>query len=357
MTVLAGHFDAPFPAVDWQPEAMALLDERHLAVWTHAQSRKSQFAASLGQFLGSQHETDVVTLYGRYITDLESFCHQLERAIPVDRLERRLDGTDSVTDALRSRQTLRGRSVARSRYLIWNDADVLLRRRPRPLRRAGRRDAGRLRRGRDTPARTCCSSTVGPSRSIDSSMSSRSRSRAGSLTSAPSNATCVAGLGVPLETVHLRDDEVPLRARPTPRLGRMEPAGRQFDPRAGAEPLETDDPAEPHDVDVFTVSEGARIGGARNHGGPRAPRPRRGPRRLRRGARGPVQGLAPRQMMKIGMIAIAGMALGDPFWALVTGVQTPDVKCATTTRRRAGCPGRAPTSCSTTSARTPIPIS
>tara|TARA_E500000318_G_C3554990_1_gene210669 strand:- start:455 stop:1096 length:642 start_codon:yes stop_codon:yes gene_type:complete len=127
MTVLAGHFDTPFPAVDWQPEAMALLDERHLAVWTHAQSRKSQFAASLGQFLGSQHETDVVALYGRYITDLDSFCHQLERAIPVDRLERRLDGTDSVTEALRSRQTLRGRSVARSRYLIWNDADVLLR--------------------------------------------------------------------------------------------------------------------------------------------------------------------------------------------------------------------------------------
>jgi hypothetical protein len=127
MTVLAGHFDSPFPAVDWQPEAMALLDERHLAVWTHARGRKSQFAASLSQFLGSQRETDVVTLYGRYITDLESFCHQLERAIPVDHLERRLDGTDSVTDALRSRQTLRGRSVARSRYLIWNDADVLLR--------------------------------------------------------------------------------------------------------------------------------------------------------------------------------------------------------------------------------------
>jgi hypothetical protein len=79
------------------------------------------------QFLGSQRETDVVTLYGRYINDLESFCHQLERAIPVDRLERRLDGTDSVTEALRSRQTIRGRSVARSRYIVWNDADTLLR--------------------------------------------------------------------------------------------------------------------------------------------------------------------------------------------------------------------------------------
>jgi hypothetical protein len=127
MTLLAGHCDAPFPAVDWQPEAMALLDERHLSVWTHAQARKSQFAASLAQFLGSQRETDVVPLYGRYIADLESFCHQLERAIPVDRLERRLDGTDSVTEALRSRQTLRGRSVARSRYIVWNDADTLLR--------------------------------------------------------------------------------------------------------------------------------------------------------------------------------------------------------------------------------------
>lgn len=126
MTVLAGHFDAPFPAVDWQPEVMALLDERHLAVWSHAQSRRTHFAASLAQFLGSQRETDVVTLYGRFIGDLESFCHQLERSIPVDRLERRLDGTDSVTDALRSRESVRGRCVARSRYIVWNDADVLL---------------------------------------------------------------------------------------------------------------------------------------------------------------------------------------------------------------------------------------
>jgi hypothetical protein len=126
MSLLAGQFEAPFPAVDWQPEAMALLDERHLAVWSHAQSRRTHFAASLAQFLGSQRETDVITLYGRFISDLEGFCHQLERAIPLDRLERRLDGTDSVTEALRSRQTHRGRSVARSRYIVWNDADMLL---------------------------------------------------------------------------------------------------------------------------------------------------------------------------------------------------------------------------------------
>jgi|JRYH01.1.fsa_nt_gb hypothetical protein len=127
MSVLAGHFDAPFPAVDWQPEVMAQLDERHLAVWSHAPSRRSHFAASLAQFLGSQRETDVVVLYGRFIADLEGFCHQLERSIPVDRLERRLDGTDSVTDALRSRASVRGRCVARSRYIVWNDAEVLLR--------------------------------------------------------------------------------------------------------------------------------------------------------------------------------------------------------------------------------------
>ncbi|USN99770.1 MAG: hypothetical protein H6810_03675 [Phycisphaeraceae bacterium] len=127
MSLLAGQFDAPFPAVDWQPEVMALLDERHLGVWSHAQSRRSHFAASLAQFLGSQRETDVVTLYGRFIKDIEAFCHQLERSIPVDRLERRLDGTDSVTDALRSRESVRGRSVARCRFIVWNDADVLLR--------------------------------------------------------------------------------------------------------------------------------------------------------------------------------------------------------------------------------------
>jgi len=127
MSLLAGQFDAPFPAVDWQPEVMAALDERHLSVWSHAQSRRTRFAASLAQFLGAQRETDVVTLYGRFITDIESYCHQLERAIPLDRLSRRLDGTDSITDALRNRQSIRGRSVARCRYIVWNDADVLLR--------------------------------------------------------------------------------------------------------------------------------------------------------------------------------------------------------------------------------------
>lgn len=127
MSLLVGHFDAPFPIVDWQPEVMASLDERHLAVWSHAPSRRTRFAASLSQFLGSQRETDVVTLYGKFIVDLESYCHQLERAIPVERLTRRVDGESGVTDALRSRQSLRGRSVARSRFIVWNDADVLLR--------------------------------------------------------------------------------------------------------------------------------------------------------------------------------------------------------------------------------------
>ena len=126
MTVLAGNFETPFPAVDWQPEVMAALDERHLVAWSHAQPRRSRFAASLGQFLGSQRDTDVVPLYGRFIRDLEGFCHQLERSIPVETLERRIDGTDSVTDALRSRQSVRGRSVARCRYIVWNEAETLL---------------------------------------------------------------------------------------------------------------------------------------------------------------------------------------------------------------------------------------
>ncbi len=126
MSVLVGQYDTPFPAVDWQPEVMASLDERHLVVWSHAQSRRTRFAASLAQFLGSQRETDVVTLYGKFVNDIESYCHQLERAVPVEHLERRLDGTDSITDALRNRQSIRGRSVARCRYIVWNDADVLL---------------------------------------------------------------------------------------------------------------------------------------------------------------------------------------------------------------------------------------
>ena len=127
MSVLARQIESPFAVVDWQPDAMAVLDEHHMSAWSADPHSRAQFAASLQQFLGSQPDTEVCTFYGRYVTDLDSFCHQLERAIPGPKMERRIDGMHGITAALRSRQSFRGRAVARSRFFVWNDADVLIR--------------------------------------------------------------------------------------------------------------------------------------------------------------------------------------------------------------------------------------
>lgn len=85
------------------------------------------FAVSLGRFLQTQRDTEVCNFYGRYITDLDEFCHQLERAMPGPRLERRIDGARGVTGLLRSRETNPGRPACKFRFYIWHDADVLLR--------------------------------------------------------------------------------------------------------------------------------------------------------------------------------------------------------------------------------------
>lgn len=98
-----------------------------MAACSELPSRRLQFAASLAQFLGAQRDTDVCTLYGRFITDLESLCHQLERAVPGPLLSRRVDGLDGVTSLLRYRPSFPGRRATKFRYYVWNDADVLLR--------------------------------------------------------------------------------------------------------------------------------------------------------------------------------------------------------------------------------------
>lgn len=126
MSVLSRFDEAAFGAIDWQPEVMARLDNDHLVAWSPHALTRTRFAASLQQFLGSQPDTDVCNFYGRYITDLESFCHQLERMLPAPPLRRQIDGPRGITESLRSRFSFRGRSIARQRYYVWHDADHLI---------------------------------------------------------------------------------------------------------------------------------------------------------------------------------------------------------------------------------------
>lgn len=113
-------------APDWQADVTQLLDEHHMVAWSDLPQRRTQFAVSLSQFLGSQRDTEVCVFYGKYITDLESFCYQLERSIPGPALTRRIDGPSGVVQLLRSRASFRGRPETKYRYYLWHDADVLL---------------------------------------------------------------------------------------------------------------------------------------------------------------------------------------------------------------------------------------
>lgn len=117
----------PLLVTDWQADVTQLLDEHHLVAWSDLPQRRMQFAVSLGQFLGSQRDTEVCVFYGKYITDLDSFCHQLERNVPGPSLQRRLEGGGGIADLLRQRASFRGRPETKHRFYIWHDADVLLR--------------------------------------------------------------------------------------------------------------------------------------------------------------------------------------------------------------------------------------
>lgn len=128
MSAIFRPSDTPFGLAGWQADAAQLLDEHHMSAWSESPSRRVRFAVSLGQFLQAQRDTEVCTLYGRHIVDLDSFCYQLERAIPGPSLECRIDGPHGVTALLRTRESFPGRPATKHRYYVWHDADILLRR-------------------------------------------------------------------------------------------------------------------------------------------------------------------------------------------------------------------------------------
>ncbi len=106
----------------WQPDVMRLLDEHHLAAWSNHARLRLDFATSLGRFLAAQTDTEVCNFYGRYITNLDSFCHQLERLLTGPTLDRRIDGPRGVTSLLRAHEPVGPAPPSRFRFYIW-DAD------------------------------------------------------------------------------------------------------------------------------------------------------------------------------------------------------------------------------------------
>jgi len=126
MRVVARQADATFDGYGWQPEVLAALEQQHLVAWSEQVRRRNRFGAELRRFLAAQPQTDVCFLHGRAVLNLDHLCHQLERLVPVNALQRRLDGPESVTELFRGETLAPGIRVPRSRYWIWSDADVLL---------------------------------------------------------------------------------------------------------------------------------------------------------------------------------------------------------------------------------------
>lgn len=126
MSAMPRQSDSPLAATDWQADTVALADEAHLVAWSEDPGLRVQFAASLGRFLESQRDVEVLRFHGRHIAALDDFCHQLERLMPGPTLDRRVDGPRGVTSLLRARPTFPGRAAGKWRYYLWHDADHLL---------------------------------------------------------------------------------------------------------------------------------------------------------------------------------------------------------------------------------------
>jgi hypothetical protein len=126
MSALSRQFESPFTIADWHADVTQLLDEHHLVAVSHLPRRKLQFASSLARFLGSLRDAEVCNFHGRFITNLEAFCDQLEQTLPGPALERRIEGPGGIASLLRHRHSFRGKPASKYRYYIWHDADHLL---------------------------------------------------------------------------------------------------------------------------------------------------------------------------------------------------------------------------------------
>ncbi len=142
MSIHFGTTGFVFERGTWQPEVLVKLESHHIAAYSPDTGSRSRFGASLQQFLVAQAGTEVCVLHGRSILDLEGLCAQLERLIPVDRLARTVDGPNGLASILRTRGGSHARVPTRQRYILWHDADVLIRHNPELFGRVAELIAG-----------------------------------------------------------------------------------------------------------------------------------------------------------------------------------------------------------------------
>lgn len=105
-----------------------VLDESHVVALSPDSLAGGRFIAGVGEYLEKLADTQVCVLHGDRVTDLNSFCEELGRALPGRALEPRLDGPSGVLETLRRRHADADPASLKRRYYLWSDADILLRR-------------------------------------------------------------------------------------------------------------------------------------------------------------------------------------------------------------------------------------
>lgn len=110
----------------WEADTVALLDDQHVAVSDPDPENRLWFGATLTSYLGLIPETQVVTIVGGGVADLDGLCQQLEAQIHAHRLARRIDGPGGLVSLLRAPVEHRWARTPKRRFFIWQDADVLL---------------------------------------------------------------------------------------------------------------------------------------------------------------------------------------------------------------------------------------
>ena len=132
MEVLRGHSALGAPIRGWQAELTRVLDEHHLVAWSSQSGERASFAAGLASFLAGMDDAQVVPIYGRNATDLDSLCYQIERSIAGDGpMRRRVDGPAGLVSRFRSQPVIPGRPPLRLRYIVWHDPDELIQNDPK----------------------------------------------------------------------------------------------------------------------------------------------------------------------------------------------------------------------------------
>jgi len=105
-----------------------MMDEGHLAAWSSSSTSREWFVSGLTGFIQGMEGAEACVLQGRFIHDLDSFCHQLECALGCGPVGRHVHGPGGLVSVLRDRDAGSMGTPARHRFYLWPDADVLLER-------------------------------------------------------------------------------------------------------------------------------------------------------------------------------------------------------------------------------------